>query len=298
MQRVRNQTSPSHSYRRVHVAAAIVIAGLLLTTSWTVNAAQARNHAGAVDSSAAKASAKLIDIINLPYPPMEFSNPGSSTYRGFDIDMATAIAKKLGDSLSFQNVLFAQIIPSVRTHRGDFAWTAVFDLKARQKTLNFIDYFKTGSQMYTSAANANKYKAIKALCGQTIAVPTGTSFGQVVGRLSKAQCGGKAMKQVTVASPTEQNLQIREGRAAAAISGPETVLYLQKQQPGKWALVGPIVEPDYYAVVFAKTSTKLMNTMFTAMKAAWKDGTYHRILAKWGLTGAALPQPLINHALH
>ena len=61
--------------------------------------------------------------------------------------------------------------------------------------------------------------------------------------------------------------------------------------------VGPIVEPDYYAVVFAKSSTKLMNSMYSAMKRAWKDGTYHRTLAKWGLTGAAIPQPLINHGL-
>jgi polar amino acid transport system substrate-binding protein len=229
---------------------------------------------------------------------MEFSRPGSTKPIGFDIDMATAIAKKLGDTISFQNVLFEQIIPSVKTHRGDFAWTAVFDLKAREKTLSFIDYFRTGSQFYTSSANAGKYGAIKDLCGQTIAVPKGTSFGQVVGRQSKALCHGSPMKQVVVASPTEQNLQIREGRAAAAISGPETVLYLQKQNPGKWALIGPIVEPDYYAVVFAKNNTKFMHTMFTAMKAAWKDGTYHRILAKWGLTGAALPKPLMNHALH
>jgi polar amino acid transport system substrate-binding protein len=271
----------------------LVIAGLLVLTGWT--GARGVHAAG---NHAVTRAGSLVDIINLPYPPMEFSKPGSSTVIGFDIDMATAIAKKLGDSISFQNVLFEQIIPSVRTHRGDFAWTAVFDLKAREKTLSFIDYFKTGSQLYTSAANAGKYKAIKDLCGQTVAVPKGTSFGQVVGRLSKAQCSGSSIKQVTVASPTEQNLQIREGRAAAAISGPETVLYLRKQNPGKWALVGPIVEPDYYAVVFAKSNTKMLNTVFAAMKAAWKDGTYQRILAKWGLSGAAIPQPLINHALH
>ncbi|HEX6509545.1 MAG TPA: ABC transporter substrate-binding protein [Chloroflexota bacterium] len=289
----RPQRVHNHSTRRARSAVMLVIAGLLVLTGWTgargVHAAG--NHANARASS-------ITDIINLPYPPMEFSKPGSSKVIGFDIDMATAIAKKLGDSISFQNVLFEQIIPSVKTHRGDFAWTAVFDLKAREQTLSFIDYFKTGSQVYTSTANAGKYKTIKSLCGQTVAVPKGTSFGQVVGRLSKANCGSSPMKQVTVASPTEQNLQIREGRAVAAISGPETVLYLQKQNPGKYALIGPIVEPDYYAVVFAKNNTALMNTVFAAMKAAWKDGTYRRILAKWGLGGAAIPQPLINHALH
>jgi polar amino acid transport system substrate-binding protein len=287
------QRTLNHLHWAAQVATALVIAGALVLTSW----AGARGVHAAGNQSPARAG-KIVDIINLPYPPMEFSNPGSSTAMGFDIDMAKAIAQKLGDSISFSNVLFEQIIPSVKTHRGDFAWTAVFDLKAREKTLNFIDYFKTGAQLYTSTAHAGEYKTIKSLCGQTIAVPKGTAFGQVVGRLSRGNCGSKAMKTVTVASPTEQNLQIKEGRADAAISGPETIGYLQKQQPGKWATVGPIVEPDYYAVVFAKNNTKMLNTVFAAMKTAWKDGTYRRILTKWGLLGAAIPAPLINHALH
>jgi polar amino acid transport system substrate-binding protein len=288
------QRTHTHSRRPAQLAMALLVAGLLVLTGWATSRGA---HAASRNDSRPQAG-HLTDIINLPYAPMEFSKPGSSAAIGFDIDMATAIAHKMGDSISFTNVQFPQIIPSVKTKRGDFAWTAVFDLKAREKTLNFIDYFKTGSQFYTSTANSSKYHAIKDLCGQTIAVPSGTSFAQVVNRQSKALCGSKAMKTVTVAGPPEQNLQITEGRAAAAISGPETVGYLQKQQSGKWVTVGGIVEPDYYAVVFAKGSTALMNKMLTTMKAAWKDGTYHKTLAKWGLTGAALPAPLVNHALH
>ena len=308
-----SRAHPGHSHRggRAAPATLLVIAGVLVLASWTGNPAQAArsvssrsastggNNLHAMLPKSVQQSGKIVDIVNLPYPPMEYSNPGSSTFIGFDIDMATAIAKKFGVKITFENVQFPQIIPSVRTHRGDFAWTAVFDLKAREKTLNFIDYFKTGSQLFTSAANASKYKSIKDLCGQTVAVPTGTSFGQVVQRLSKSHCsGGSAIQQVTVLSPTEQELQIREGRAAAAISGPETVFFLIKQQPGKWALVDGTVEPDYYAVVFAKNSGQMLRAMDAAMKVAWQDGTYRRILAKWGLTQAALTQPLIDHALH
>lgn len=241
---------------------------------------------------------KLQDIINLPYPPMEFTKPGTTRVIGFDIDMATAIAKKLGVKIQFQNVLFPQIFPSVKTRRGNFAWTSVFDLKAREKTFSFIDYFKTGSQLFTSAANAGTFKSLKSLCGKTVAVPTGTNFGQVVKQVSKATCGSPtSMNQVTVQSPTEQELQVREGRADAAISGVETVLYLMKQQPGKWSLVGKTVQPEYYAVVFPKNAKQLQSAMLAAMKVAWRDGTYRRILARWGFTRNGLPRPLVNRAL-
>lgn len=289
--------------RGLAVTALVVMAGSLILSSWTGGAARAAknppNKLHAMLPAAIQKSGKIVDIINLPYPPMEYSNPGSSKYIGFDIDMAAAIAKKLGVKISYQNVQFPQIIPSVRTHRGDFAWTAVFDLKKRESILNLIDYFKTGSQLFTSQANASKYKTIKSLCGQTVAVPTGTTFGAIVQRASNAQCKGRSPIQlVTVPSPTEQELQIKEGRAAAAVSGVETVLFLQKQQPRQWALIGNGLEPDYYSVLIAKNNGKLLQAMDAAMKVAFKDGTYKRILKKWGLSRAALKAPLINKGLH
>lgn len=248
--------------------------------------------------AAVKKSGVIQDIINLPYPPMEFKQANSSKTTGFDIDMATAVAKELGVKIQFQNVLFPQIFPSVKTHRGDFAWTAVFDLKAREKNFNFIDYFKTGNQLFTSKANASKFKTLKSLCGHTVVVPTGTNFGSVVKQISKQHCGSaSSISQISVQSPTDQELQIREGRGDAAISGPETILYLMKQQPGKWALVGPIVDPEYYSVVFAKNNRQMQNAVFAAMKATFADGKYKRILKKWGLSRAGIRKPLVNHGL-
>jgi polar amino acid transport system substrate-binding protein len=286
---------------------ALVTAAALLLTSWAVSPVRAAKSTAPSESAklhgmlpkAIQQAGKIMDVVNLPYPPMEFQRPGSSAFTGFDIDMATAIAHKLGVGIQFENVQFPQIFPSVKTHRGDLAWTAVFDLRAREKNFNFIDYFKTGTQLYIAKSGAATIHSFKDLCGKTVAVPTGTFFGKIVQSLSKSACtGGASIQQVLVPSPTEQNLQIREGRAVAAVSGVETVLYLMKQQPGQWALLGKILQPDYYAVVFAKDSGQLMRAMRAAMNVAWHDGTYRRILAKWGLTLGALPKPRVNSPFH
>lgn len=237
----------------------------------------------------------LNDIINSPYAPMEFSRPGSSNFTGVDIDLAMAIAKELGLKLKFQNVQFPQVIPSVVTHRGDLAWTAVLDLAARHGQLDFIDYFKTGDQLYTSTANASSLKSAADLCGKAVVVPTGTDYAQVVHGLSKSLCQGKgAISVLQVASPAEQQLQIQEGRAAAAMIGVETILYLQKQQPGRWALIGKPYQPGYYGVVFAKNNAQLRSAVLAALKAAIADGTYQSVLKKWGESDAGVSQPTIN----
>ncbi len=179
------------------LAAALVVAGVLTVglNGSPANAARVTTRRSASAKlhnmlpASVKKSGVIQDIINLPYPPMEFKQANSSKITGFDIDMATAIAKELGVKIQFQNVLFQQIFPSVKTHRGDFAWTAVFDLKAREKNFNFIDYFKTGNQIFTSKANASKFKTLKSLCGHTVVVPTGTNFGTVVKQISKQKCG-------------------------------------------------------------------------------------------------------------
>ena len=94
---------------------------------------------------------KLNVTISLAYPPMEYSDAGSTELKGFDIDLAKAIAERLGLTAEFQNVEFPQLIPQVVTGRSDLIMTAFSDKVERQTQLDFIDYFKTGNVFYSTA---------------------------------------------------------------------------------------------------------------------------------------------------
>jgi len=282
---------------------AIVATTALVVTGWgnsaPVSAAGGNPGLHAMLPKAIQQSGKIIDIINSPYAPMEFSPPGSSNFTGFDIDMARAVARKLGVSLQLENVQFPQVIPSITTHRGDMAWTAVLDLKKRHGALSFIDYFKTGAQLYTSAANRSKYRAVSDLCGQSVVVPSGTNYAQIIQGLSGTRCRGRgSISVLQVTSTAEQQLQIKEGRAAAAMIGVETILDTMRHNRGQWSLIGKIFEPDYYGIVFARNGGQLLNAVHAALQAAVRDGTYHRLLVKWGLARSGLARPLVNAARH
>jgi len=66
--------------------------------------------------------------INSTYAPMEFHDPATDELKGLDIDLAEAIAKRLGVGIAWTDVPFDQLIPSLQTGRTDFI-VASFSLR-------------------------------------------------------------------------------------------------------------------------------------------------------------------------
>lgn len=239
----------------------------------------------------------IVDGIQAPNPPMEFSPNGSSTHwEGFDIDVVDAISAKLGLKVTFDNQAFVQLIPSLETGRVQVVASGLSDLKTREGVANFIDYFKTGAQLFTSAADFPKASSWAALCGQTIEINVGTAYVADVAALSAKVCKGKAaMKDIIVGGTiADQELEIRTGRAIAAVTAPENVGYLSTISPGKWDTIGPVFAPSYYGIAFAKAQTGLFHAATKAFGDILHDGTYDNIAKKWHVTGSEVTSVMTN----
>lgn len=233
--------------------------------------------------------------ISLAYPPMEYSDAGSTDLKGADIDLAKEVAARLGLKVNFQNVEFSQLITSVTTGRADMIWTAFSDLTKRQAQLDFVDYFKTGNQIFAPVANQESIKTIKDLCGKTVTVATGTSWVGFMQKLSKETCDASAQINILqIATQAEQLLQMQQDRAQAAMVGLEGVLDLQKQQPGKYYTVGEALDPGSYGIAFAKESTQLREAIKATLDAMKTDGAYVEILDRYGLKDAAVDSFTVN----
>ena len=187
--------------------------------------------------AAIKAKGEVIVGIEGLFAPMEFKNPGSNDLIGFDVDLAKAIGKTLGVKVVFDDQKFDQLINSVTTQRVDFVISAISDSKARQKTLDFIDYFKSGTQVYTTKAYAGSIKSLDDLSGKTFAIQASTDFFPTIQRWSKEALEAKGKPGVTILpvdSEANARLQVVQGRAQASAISPEVLGWLMKQQPGKF----------------------------------------------------------------
>jgi polar amino acid transport system substrate-binding protein len=234
--------------------------------------------------------------VNGIFPPMEFMNPGSEELIGVDIEMAQAIGKTLGVKVVFDDQKFDQLLPSVTTGRVDFVISGLSDTAVRRKTFDFIDYFTSGTQAYTTRANAASLKSLEDLSGKTLAISASTDYLTTMQQWSKDNLEAKgkpAIAILPVDSEASARLQIVQGRAQVSAISPEVLGWLAKQNPGQFVPVGPILAPDPYGICFKKENTQLRDAVLAAMKQMVKEGTYQKILAKWEVASCSTV-PLVN----
>lgn len=269
---------------------------LSLAASGAAHAAADEKLAAAVPD-AVRDTGKLNVTISLAYPPMEYSDAGSTELKGFDIDLAKAIAERLGLTADFQNVEFPQLIPQVVTGRSDLIMTAFSDKVERQTQLDFIDYFKTGNVFYSTADHQDEIKVEADLCGKTVAVATGTSWVTWAEELGKSACpADKLINVIQIPTQAEHIMQIRQGRAQASVIGLEGLLDLMKQEPGKFYQIGEVAEINHYGIAFAKANGELRDAVLAALNAIKADGTYEEILDRHGLKQAGVEEFTVNGA--
>jgi polar amino acid transport system substrate-binding protein len=235
---------------------------------------------------------------DVAYAPVEFFKVGTQDVQGIDWDLAQAMAKKLGITVSFANTTFDGIIPALKAKRFDVIMSAMSDTPERQKQVDFIDYFNAGTSILVKKGNPQGIQSLDDLCGKTIALQKGTTQVDVATeQQGKCQAAGKPKINVlTYDKDTDAQLQVRGGRAVADMNDFPVAAYAAQTIGGgkDFEVVGEQIQAGPYGIGVRKDDTQLRNALQAALKAVIADGTYDQILQKWNVTKGALKTAAIN----
>ncbi|MGE8491339.1 MAG: ABC transporter substrate-binding protein [Paraburkholderia nemoris] len=231
----------------------------------------------------------LVAAIVPNYPPFEYKDPATDKLMGFDVDLGEALAAKLGVKLEWQETNFDQMMSALTTKRVDVILSGMTDLPERRGAVNFLDYITTGPQFYTVKARAGEFATMDALCGKTVGTSRRTSFVNDTTKWSDEHCvkaGKPPIKVVGTDGSSDARMQLRQNRIDVAVQGGETLPYQNSIEQNGYA---PIGQP------FLSKDNAALNTALTnAFNQLIADGTYQKILAKWGLQQHAVPKALVN----
>jgi polar amino acid transport system substrate-binding protein len=269
---------------------------LSLSVTLAALVAGATAHAAELPD-AIKQAGELRLTVNSTYAPMEYRDPATNELSGLDIDLANAIAKRLGLKIVWSETPFAELIPSLQTKRADFIISGISDRGSRRETADFIDYLSTGPQFFVLTEDAAKI-AID-LCGRKVGTTRSTSFPAEIEKWSKQNCeaGSKpAIQYVPGENSIDVRNQLKQGRIDAAVQGSETLPYAQQQEAGKYRVVGEPLSTGYQGIMFRKDDAALREVVTQQLAAMIADGSYKSILDKYGLGANAVPQPMMNAA--
>jgi polar amino acid transport system substrate-binding protein len=244
--------------------------------------------AGQVDSKISS-DGKLVVGTDPTYEPSEFKQGGKIV--GFDVDLGSAIAKKLGLTAEFQESKFDAILPALGT-RYELGMSSFTDNPAREKVVDFVTYYNAGTQWASKDAAFDPDNA----CGKKVAVQTGTVQDTDDLPARQKKCGGKTIAVQRYDAQDEATNAVVLGKADAVLADSPVMAGAVKKVGGGLQLVGSVYDAAPYGIAIPKNAGSTKDAVLGAVKALVSDGTYKAILDKWGVTSGAITDPVINGA--
>ena len=244
-----------------------------------------------------KQAGKLVIGTNPNYPPITYKDTATNLRTGFDIDLGEAVAKELGVAAEWQEIAFAQMLPSIQTGRIDTVMAGMSDKPARREIVEFVDYLSTGAQMYTLEANATTIKAPADLCGKKVGASRSTTWPADIEKWSAENCvaqGKPAIMVVGTEGSVDARTQLKSGRLDGAVQGNETLAFLQSVEPKTFVLLGTPFKSDTIGMPVIKTDVELRDAIKGALDRLQSKGIYSKIAEKYGLQANELKAITLN----
>ncbi len=88
--------------------------------------------------------------------------------------------------------------------------------------------------------------------------------------------------------------QLLQGRIDGAVQGSETLPYIMNLEKNNFKPVGKAFAYQVTGIGISKDDTALIDGVKGALTAMIADGTYLKILSKWGLQDGAIKEVTVN----
>ncbi|MET8227517.1 ABC transporter substrate-binding protein [Streptomyces sp. NPDC004082] len=226
--------------------------------------------------------------------------PGTSyladgkTLAGQDVDFADAVARTLGIELKHEAASFEAILPALDSGKYDFGVGNFGVTDERRRTIDFVTYVNDGQGFATRKdSKLAKVTDLKQLCGLNVATGAGTTFEATLEQNKKVctDAGEKAYKVQTYSEQGAVWSSLQQGRSDIVMSTINGLRYAVAHQEG----VKFLNEFHRLDVGFAfDKGTKLAPAFQAAVNKLIADGTYRKILGKWGTTGSGIEKSQIS----
>jgi polar amino acid transport system substrate-binding protein len=248
-----------------------------------------------------QAAGKLIVGTAPTYAPLEYKDPASNELQGLDIDLGNEIGRRLGVRVEWVEQGFEQLITSLDTGRIDMGASGMTDIASRRQKTDFVDYFATGTQLFSMPAAGAALHRVEDVCGRPVAVNRNGIFYIRLSEFNERVCvkQGRPAIQFSLTDKTaDARLQIIQGRVVAAVQGVDAIRYLNESATsadrGKFILIGNPISVDLAGFGFVKTETGLRDLVADVVTEMIRDGSYDKIFRKWELPYSEVRAVSIN----
>lgn len=237
---------------------------------------------------------KLVIGTSPNYAPNEYKDDAGKPV-GWAIEVGDAIAAKLGLVADYQVARFENIIPGIVGGKIDVGESSFTDTVVREKQVDFVNYYLAGIQW---ASGAGKTVDPDNACGLKVAVQATTYQDTVEVPAKSAACvkaGKPAIKKISLDTQDAAANAVALRQADAFSADSPVTLYGISKLKGKLQTAGKTFEAAPYGMAVAK-GTGMAKAVQAALQSMVDDGSYGKILDKWGVADGGIKKITINAA--
>ena len=246
------------------------------TKAAETNAAAAETNAAAEAAFTTIEEGKLIMSTNAAFPPYEMVADDGS-FEGIDVEVAGAIAEKLGLELVIDDMDFDAALLAVQQGKSDMVMAGVTVTEDRQMVMNFSDSYATGVQVVIVKEGSDV--TMDNLGEKMIGCQRGTT-GYIYASDSPEN-GGYGEDHVTAYDNGASAVQaLMNGQVDCVIIDSAPAAEFVAANPGLTILEGTWVE-EFYAIGMGKDNTALLDAVNAALAELTADGTLQAIVDKY-----------------
>ncbi len=267
--------------------AALLVCGIFAGCGNTAEETQAPETTAAAETSAAAAApaeasfttieeGKLIMSTNAAFPPYEMVADDGS-FMGIDVEVAGAIAAKLGLELVVDDMDFNAALLAVQQNKSDIVMAGVSVTEDRMMVMNFSDSYATGVQVVIvkEGSDVTMDNLGEKMIGCQMAT-TGYIYAS-----DTPENGGYGEDHVIAYDNGASAVQaLLNGQVDCVIIDSAPAAEYVAANPGLALLEGNWVE-EAYAIGLNKENTALTEAVNTALAELIADGTVQSIVDKY-----------------
>lgn len=219
-------------------------------------------------------SGKLTVISDCDYPP--FIQLNGSTPSGFEYDLMSAIAKKMGLEVNYlAPQKFDTIITTIKSGGKADCGVSSFTINSdRAKEIDFTDPYFDSNQGVV-ALKSSGYTSAADLAGLKVAAQSGTT-GQTWAEENIPGC-----QMVPLDAATECFEALESGQVQAVVLDLPTAKVEILQSFTDANVIQEVATGEQYGIVVSKSNTALKDAINKALGEIKSDGTYASLMNKY-----------------
>jgi polar amino acid transport system substrate-binding protein len=219
-----------------------------------------------------------------PFVEADPSHP--DTQVGFDVEIASLLARGLRRAPQFILIRFASIDQSIQRGDAEIGLSGIEDTLARRATLSpTIPYYEFREVLAVRAADAGRFRTLADLRGHKVATLGDTIAYDILLRAQRDH----GIEAVSYEDDLHPYSDLVLGRVDGVLL--DNVLAERRRR----FVSGFVIQPDtvavgHYVGVLASTQAALRDACNEILRGAMRDGSLERIFRKWGVWNEDQPK--------